>query len=178
MMPAAPRSPSRISLWLAGLQAGMVAALWMLAWLGTSAAWQRRSFWTTANLMATTFYGGNALRDGFSFRTVSGVALLLLVYSSLGCLFAAVSGSKAAPSRLLVGGIVFALAWYYVSFHVFWRVLSPLVPLLHAVRPTVVGHVLYGVLLARFPHDLPKTVSEAPVPAAAGVSEEGHNVSG
>lgn len=178
MMPAVPRSPSRLSLWLAGLQAGMVAALWMLAWLGTSAAWQRRSFWTTANLVATTFYGGNALRDGFSFRTVSGVALLLLVYSSLGCLFAAVAGSRAATTRLLLGGIVFALAWYYVSFHVLWRVLSPLVPLLHAVRPTVVGHVLYGALLARFPRDLPKTISEAQAPAPAEVSNGSHNISG
>src|SRR5262245_17299169 len=54
---------------LAGLQAGMVGVCWMLAWLGVSAVWQRRSFWTAANLMATAFYGERAIRAGFATRT-------------------------------------------------------------------------------------------------------------
>src|SRR5437867_476971 len=53
------RRPDALSATLAGLQAGMLGVCWMLAWLGLSAKWQNRSFWTAENLMATAFYGGN-----------------------------------------------------------------------------------------------------------------------
>ncbi|PWU10145.1 MAG: hypothetical protein C5B51_04800 [Terriglobia bacterium] len=144
----------RFSVWLAGLQAGMLAALWMLAWLGSTSVWQRRSFWTAENLLASTFYGGSAVRQGFSTSTVSGLALYLLVYSVLGCLFAAAVRLKLAPMRLLLVSIGVALGWYYLSFHVLWKSLSPLIPLLHAVRPTILGHVIYGAVVARFPRYL------------------------
>ena len=66
----------------------MLGVLWMLAWLGVSAAWQRLSFWAPENLMATAFYGGDGLSRDFSGHTISGMALYLLLYSTLGALFA------------------------------------------------------------------------------------------
>src|SRR5689334_23333120 len=83
-----PSRPSRLTAGLAGLQAGMLGVCWMLAWLGISAKWQLRSFWTAENLMASVFYGDRAIRAGFAGRTLSGLALYLLLYSSLGALFA------------------------------------------------------------------------------------------
>src|ERR1044071_5438412 len=75
---ATERKPaSTISALLAGLQGGMVGICWMLGWLGISAIWQRRSFWTAENLMASAFYGGSAIRGGFTAHTPSGVALYL-----------------------------------------------------------------------------------------------------
>lgn len=145
---------------LAGLEAGMIAALWMLAWMGSNSAWQQRSFWTAENLLASTFYGGSAVRDAFSSRTISGLALYLLVYSSLGCLFAAVFRLKLPPVRLLLASILGALAWYYVSFHLIWKAFSPLIPLLYAERPTILGHVIYGAVLARYPRYLPRFSTE------------------
>jgi hypothetical protein len=163
-----------LALILAGLQAGMIAALWMLAWMGLSAVWQRRSFWTSENLLSTVFYGPPAVRDGFSAATVSGLALYLLVYSSLGLVFATALGSKLPMRTLLLAGISVGLAWYYLSFHVLWRSLSPLVLLLHTVRPTIAGHVLYGAILARFPKYLPPTAAlptPTPQPAPAVMSD-------
>jgi hypothetical protein len=156
---------------LAGLEAGMIAALWMLAWMGCNSAWQRRSFWTAENLLASTFYGSAAVRDSFAFGTISGLALYLLVYSSLGCLFAAVLGWKLPPVRLLLTSIVAALAWYYLSFHVIWKTFSPLIPLLHAERPTILGHVIYGALLARYPRYLPQ-FSAQPVVTAGEIENQ------
>jgi hypothetical protein len=156
---------------LAGLEAGMIAALWMLAWMGCNSAWQRRSFWTAENLLASTFYGSSAVRDGFAFGTISGLALYLLVYSSLGCLFAAVLGWKLPPVRLLLTLIVAALGWYYLSFHVIWKTFSPLIPLLHAERPTILGHVIYGALLARYPRYLPQ-LSAQPVVTAGEIENQ------
>ena len=153
---------------LAGLEAGMIAALWMLAWMGSNSAWQRRSFWTAENLLASTFYGGSAVRDGFSFGTISGLALYLLIYSSLGCLFAAIFRLKVPPVRLLLASILVALAWYYVSFHVIWKTVSPLILLLHAERPTILGHVIYGAVLARYPRYLQLSTEPAANPEATG----------
>lgn len=148
----------------------MVAVLVMLLWLGVSAAWQRRSFWTAENLLATTFYGGSAVHSGFSASTVSGLALYLLLYSTFGCLFAAVAGKRLLSPRLVLAGIVTGLGWYYLSFHFLWRAISPLIPLLNAVAPTIFGHLIYGAGIGRFPKFLPRAdaVPEpAPEPAPA-----------
>ena len=141
---------------LAGLQAGMIAALWMLAWMGCSAVWQRSSFWTAENLLASTFYGGSAIHTGFSASTLSGLALYLLLYATLGCVFATIVGRKLPPVQLLLVSVLGAVAWYYLSFHFIWKAVSPLVALLHAERPTMLGHVIYGAILARFPKYLPR----------------------
>jgi hypothetical protein len=148
---AAIPSMSALSLPLAGLQAGMIAAWWMLAWLGVSAVWQRRSFWTAENLLASVFYGDGAVHYGFFRSTVAGLALYLLIYSALGCAFAAAARLRFSPLRLTLLAILFALAWYYISFHLIWKTLSPLIPLLYAERPTIAGHLLFGAIVARYP---------------------------
>lgn len=145
------RRADLLSFLFAGLQAGMLAALWMLVWLGASATWQRSSFWTAENLLASTFFGTGAIRSGFSASTLSGVAFYLLIYSTLGCLFAAGLRSRLARPQLFLAGILLAVAWYYLSFHGFWKTLNPLMALLHAERPTLLGHALYGAVLARYP---------------------------
>ena len=144
------RPPGRISAFLAGLQGGMIGVLWMLVWLGISAQWQRRSFWTSENLIASAFYGEGAIRRGFAGSTVSGTALYLLVYSTLGGLFATIFRGQARQVRVLLLSLAFSLAWYYLSFHLMYRSILPLVYLLHAERSMVLGHLVYGTLLARF----------------------------
>lgn len=145
-LPASARSA-----FLAGLQAGMLGVCGMLAWMGVSAAWQGRSFWTAANLMASVFYGDAAIRRGFAASTISGLALYLLLYSLLGAGFAMAIRGRLTRLRTLLVSVLFALCWYYLSFHLIWKAVSPLVPLLHVEQPTVFGHVIYGALLARFP---------------------------
>jgi len=151
-----------LSAFLAGLQAGMVGVWWMLAWMGASAVWQRRSFWTPENLMASVFYGNAAIRRGYAASTVSGLALYVLLYSLLGAGFAMAVAGRLSRPRLALASIVFALCWYYVAFHLVAKAVSPLVALLDAERTTILGHAIYGALLARFPVYLPRT---APPPA-------------
>jgi len=143
---------------LAGLQAGMVGVWWMLAWMGASAVWERRTFWTPENLMASVFYGNAAILPGFGASTVSGLALYVLLYSLLGAGFAMAAGSRLPRPRLALVSIAFALCWYYVAFHLVAKAISPPIALLHAERTTVLGHVIYGALLARFPGYLPRAV--------------------
>jgi hypothetical protein len=74
----------------------------------------------------------------------------------LGCAFAAAARLRFSPIRLTLLGILVALVWYYVSFHLIWKTLSPLIPLLYAERPTILGHLLYGAIVARYPKYLPR----------------------
>jgi hypothetical protein len=149
------RSASALSAGLAGLQAGMLGALGLLAWLGIVSLWDRRGFWHDENLFATFFYGDDAVRGGFGVKTLPGLALYLIVYSALGVVFALAVRNHLAPRRLLLASLIFALGWFYLSFHLLWKSAMPLVYLLYADRPMIVGHLIYGVCLARYPSYLP-----------------------
>jgi hypothetical protein len=162
------RATDMLSVSLAGLQAGMAATLWMLGWLGVSSAWRQSSFWTAENLWASTFHGAAAIHRGFSSSTLSGIALYLLVYSTLGGFFAFATRARLPRLRLILIGVLVAVGWYYLSFHVIWRAVSPLVTLLHAEKATLLGHVIYGAALAQFPRFLP-LVSAPPLLAALAV---------
>lgn len=122
----------------------------MLAWLGASAAWQQRSFWTAENLMASAFYGAGAIHTGFAGRTVSGLALYFVLYGILGALFALVVSDRLSRLRTYLVAMVFALAWYYLTFRLLWKSVLPLVALLHVERTTAFGHLIYGAVLAGY----------------------------
>jgi hypothetical protein len=149
------RPASALAVFLAGLQAGMVAVLWMLAWLGVSAMWQRKSFWSAENLMASVLAGNSAIRNGFAASTMSGIALYLLIYSLLGAVFALLVRNRFTERGTLLVGIFYSVGWYSLWFRGLGQALMPLVWLLHSERATVFGHVIFGVLLPRFPSFLP-----------------------
>jgi len=159
-----PPARSRLAVWLAGLQAGMSGVLAMLAWLGLSAKMQNRSFWTAENLMASAFYGERALINGFAEKTLSGLALYLLLYSALGALFAALWPDRQSRLRILLMSLAFALGWYYLSFNLIWKSLAPLMWLLYSAQPMILGHLVYGTFLGQYPAHLPKPVASEPAP--------------
>jgi hypothetical protein len=158
------RSAEALPSFFAGLQTGLQGTLAMLVWLGISAAWLRRSFWTSENLMATMFYGNRALHAGFGGYTLSGLAVYLLLYSLLGGLLAWVVRDRVPRLRVLMLSVLFSLVWYYLSYRMLWNTVAPLVTLLHVERATVLGHLVYGTFLARYPLYLPHP---APPPAPA-----------
>ena len=172
MAPATERiSADRLTTLLAGLQAGMVAALWMLVWLGISAMWMHRSFFSPMNIMATVFFGDRAIRPGFAATTPSGIALYLLIYSLLGALFALVVKQRLTGLGTLLVSILFSLLWYWVWFRFLALHTMPLVWLLHTERSTEFGHVVFGALLARFGDYLPRVAREEPVAVQAEAAD-------
>src|SRR5581483_6839718 len=54
-------------------------------------------------------------------------------------------------STVLMTAVVFAAAWYYISFRVLWKSVIPLAFLLHPETATIIGHLIYGTFLGRFP---------------------------
>jgi hypothetical protein len=57
-----------------------------------------------------------------------------------------------------------------LSFHLIWKAISPLVTLLHAEQSTALGHVIFGVLVARFPRYLQRLNSATPAAPLAAVA--------
>jgi len=151
---------------LAGLEAGIVAALILLGWLALASAWYRRSIWTTANIMATTFYGEAALRAGFTSRTLAGLALYLVLYGIIGALFGLAVPSRGAGLRVTLIGVLAGLGWYYLSFALLWRNLNPLITLYTHHGAMLAGHLLYGGMLGRFPRYLQGLAPAGAVPNA------------
>jgi hypothetical protein len=145
--PARPILPAA----LAGLEAGMLGAMWMLLWLGMSATLQNRSFWMPENLMATAFHRDALIAPGFGWSTFTGTAVYLLIYSLLGAAFAAAVRGRVTRVRDVLLCVTFALAWYYFSFHWVFRTVMPTVALLHVERATLLGHLIYGTVLGRYP---------------------------
>jgi hypothetical protein len=139
---------------LAGLEAGIVATLNLLGWLALASAWYRHSIWTTANIMATTFYGEAALSSGFTSRTLAGLALYLVLYGIIGALFGLAVPIRGAGLRVTLIGVLVGLGWYYLAFALLWRDINPLISLYTHNGPMLAGHVLYGGLLGRFPRYL------------------------
>jgi hypothetical protein len=161
------RRSSVLFLFLAGLQAGLVASLSLLAWTGAAAVLERRSFWTAENLMASVFYGGPAIRRGFGMSTISGLALYVALYSLLGAGFAIAARDRMPRLRLTLTGILFGIGWYYLSFHAIWKAAAPLVTLLHVETTALWGHLLYGALLGRYPVYVARMAEAAAEPVKA-----------
>jgi hypothetical protein len=152
----ATETPRAIDVLLAGLQAGILATLWMLVWMGLSAAWQRRSFWSPENLMANVLHPSGAIAGDFQWSTVSGLAVYLAIYGALGAVFAFLTiRHTARQARITFLAMIFALAWYYFSFHLLWKTIAPAITFLHPERATAIGHVVYGLVLGRFAAYLP-----------------------
>src|SRR5947208_17003817 len=99
---------------VAGLESGVIGGVFMLAWLAMLSALQGRSVWSVPNLLASTFYGEAALRRGFRWTTLSGVALELVVSVAAGLLFGSAVNGIAGRGRVMTLGFAAGVAWYFV----------------------------------------------------------------
>jgi hypothetical protein len=149
-----PHQKREVDALLAGLEAGIVAALFLFGWPALASAWHRRSIWTAANIMATTFYGEAALGGNFNSRTVAGLALYLVLYGIIGALFGLTLASRDASLRITLIGVPVRLGWYYLSFAILWRNINPLIPLYTQSGPIIADHTFHGGMPGRFPRYL------------------------
>src|SRR5579863_359382 len=140
---------------LAGLETGTLATLAMIAWVGLSAVWYQRSFWTVPNLLASGFYGERALSNRFTTHTFSGLALLLVVYGLVGILFGMAMQHRRGVLLVAVG-VLGGIVFYYLVFGWALKHWNPLIPLYLHDRPMLAGHVLYGAMLGYYGRNLRK----------------------
>ncbi|MGO9012724.1 MAG: hypothetical protein ACLQPN_21725 [Bryobacteraceae bacterium] len=166
------QAAGRLDRALAGLQAGTVGVLSMLLWLGVCAAWRREDFWSSPNLLAGVFYPRYAYRTGLEWSTAFGGSLYILLYSALGTLFALAAGRPMNRLRLALVAMTFGLGWYWITYRWLWRLSPPLAALLDGGRAPILGHLMYGALLGRFPRYLPCAAAPETIPAAVEEAPE------
>jgi hypothetical protein len=148
--PTASRSRLSLRHALAGLQAGILGALVMVACLMAGSMLDRRSPWLVPNLFASTFFGSNVYLDRFLHTSWNGIALILAIYGLLGTLWGCVWRDQ--PRQWLpFYGAVFGLAIYFISFRYVWTRANPLMLLYAPSRQLELGHVIWGMILAKSP---------------------------
>jgi hypothetical protein len=145
---------SKINLAMAGVEAGVLGGLFMMLWLAILSALQGRSIWSVPNLLASTFYGEEALRRGFRWTTLSGVALQLVVSVAAGLLFGSAVNGIAGRGRVMTLGFAAGVAWYFLSEGLFWKYVNPLVPLYTHGGGMFMAHIGFGFFLGSFPRYL------------------------
>jgi len=153
-----PGNQGRVSLLfvraLAGIQTGVLGGLAMMSWLAASSALDRQSIWTIPNLLGSVLSGRDVLRRGFGAVTVAGLALHLCVAGVIGSAFGLLVGESRNRLRVALLGILAGLSWYYVSELLFWKKLGALVLIYSPQRPMLLGHLIYGFVLAWHPRGL------------------------
>jgi hypothetical protein len=155
-MDAANAGKSRLTLRdaLAGLQAGMLGTLLMIAWLMLCAVSAGFSIWIMPNLFATALYGPAAYQDRFFHSSLPGIALLLAIYGTGGIVWGVLCGAVLKgrrPPYFALTGAITGLLVYYCFFELIWQYADPLIPLYAPMRQVQIGHVLWGMMLARAP---------------------------
>jgi hypothetical protein len=147
---------------LAGLQAGMLGGIVMIALLALVSMLDRRSWWSYPNLLSACFYGPKTIVAGLGWPTVAGAALQLVIAAAAGALFGAAFGNYTGTRRLAL----FALLWGLFVFFACeqcYRYWSPTVIAYMPRSAVVVAHLVYGLCLAAI-----SRIGAAPGSARAG----------
>ena len=156
---------------VAGLQAGVLGALVMLACLMVGSLLNRRSIWVTPNLFATTFYGAGVYYNEYARTAWAGIALLVVVYGGLGLLWGCAWREERKP-WLAVYGAIFGMVVYLVLFDFVWKHLNGLVVLYAPSSQLEFGHALWGMILARSPRYSRQIAERMQDPAAGDQTPE------
>jgi hypothetical protein len=135
---------------LAGMQAGVLGALVLVGCLMIGSLWDGRSIWVAPNLFATTFFGIDVYRNYLLRASWSGIALIVVVYGLLGTIWGCIWRSERRRWLKLYGAAA-GLGVYFLVFHLLSLHVNPLFTLYAPDRQLEVGHVLWGIVLARSP---------------------------
>lgn len=151
-MDAADAETTRVKLrhLLAGLEAGMLGAIYMIVWLMLGSRLARRSIWDIPNLFATTLYGPMAYQAQYFRSSWTGVALIVAICGLGGMLWGLVWRDERQPFLTLFGAIA-GLAVYFLFFDFVWKWVNPEIPMYAPFRQLQIGYILWGMALARSP---------------------------
>lgn len=165
--PGALRQPPGWLLRLAaGLEAAAPAALCVLFWFGLHSHLVREPWWSKFNVAAAPFFGDRVFYLGLGRATIAGAALLFLLYSGLGILYAFLAGARGVFRAFLLA-VLWLTCWHLLSQRFVWSSLDPAAAPYFPLSATAPAHAAAAILLARFPAVLQRVRSLVPVRAAA-----------
>jgi hypothetical protein len=131
---------------LAGLEAGVIGALVMLAWFAIASPLIGSEWWAIPNLYASDTVARRGISTGPGIPTAVGAAVLTIT----GGLVGALAGLLRPRGRLV--GLGVAIAWFLVSQAFLWRWTAPAVPYYASYPLLIAGFFLYGSVLGWHGH--------------------------
>ena len=146
-------SPSGISERLcrlmAGLDIGISGAILCVGWLGFH-SWLRGDFWWAKfNVAGALFFGGSVYSMGFGRATLSGMAILIALYASVGVAFGLLARTRGFARNLLLG-LLAALVWHVFADRFVWRRFDPFAMAYFPSLATLPAHLLLAINFSRF----------------------------
>jgi hypothetical protein len=162
---------------LAGLEAGVLGSLLMLACVMLGASFDRHSIWVVPNLFATTFYGSQAYENQFTHYSWAGLALFIAIYGLIGALWGCVWREQSKRGLVIYGAIT-GIVVYFAFFHFIWNHVNGLIVLYAPNRQLAFGHVLWGMALAKSPGYAKRIARDSAAPEPAVTNPAATNSDG
>jgi hypothetical protein len=135
---------------LAGLETGLWGGVLVVLWLVIDSMLRGDLWYSKLNIAGAAFYGPAIYQMGRGRATIAGLALLVVIYSVLGAIFGLFGRTRGFLANLLLG-ITYALAWDVFAQQFIWRLLDSSAPGYFSRLATLMGHLLFGLSLTRFP---------------------------
>ncbi|MCS7043824.1 MAG: hypothetical protein NZR01_13640 [Bryobacteraceae bacterium] len=157
-VPGIQKPPSWLCRLAAGVDAGAAAALAVLGWFALHSRLLGEPWWAKFNMAAAAIYGSDVFWMGRSRATLAGAALLFLVYTLLGVIFALLAGRRGAWRSLLLALLWMGL-WHMVAERFVWPWLDGAAPQYFSRLATAPAHLAAAILLLRSPSRLQKLES-------------------
>lgn len=148
--PPPPRRPGMLVFAFAGLQAGIVGVIWMFLCFFAGAILTGSGIWSVPNLFSTLFHGEYAYQNEFFRSTWAGIALLVVIYGTIGALWGMIWRMRRPPLFSFAGAIV-GVVVYYLFWDFIWPHANPLIADYAPLREVQLGHILWGLALAKSP---------------------------
>ena len=162
-----PNTPALI-MGLAGLQAGVVGGLAGLSYVMLDGFLRGRGPWPFPNLLSTAIYSRSGSALAFTWATMSGIALQLVLTGLLGLLVSRLLIQYLARPRFCrIVGLLVGSSWYYVTVRFLWPDLNLDVTRYQPASGALLGYVVLGLVLGLYP----KFLHHLERAAAAGKDE-------
>ena len=137
---------------LAGIQAGVLGGLAGLSYVMLDGFLRGHGPWPFPNLLSTAIYSGGGSALVFTWATMSGIALQLVLTGILGLLVSRLLVQHLTRPRFCrVLGLLMGLSWYYVSVRLLWPDLNLDVIRYQPASGALLGYVVLGLVLGLYP---------------------------
>lgn len=145
-----PYRPGTLVFAFAGLQAGIVGVFWMFLCFFAGALWTGGGIWSVPNLFSTLFHGEYAYQNEFFKSTWAGIAFIVVIYGTIGALWGMLWRGRRPPLFSFAGAIT-GMVIYYLFWGFIWPHVNPLIADYAPLREVQLGHILWGLALAKSP---------------------------
>ena len=145
---------------LAGIEVGVLGALFSLLFFVLISPVLGDPWWLIPNLFASHFYSEYHVRSGAGALTAVGGAIYILTSGMVGAL----NGLLTPGGRLF--GLGVALVWYLFCHLFLWKRIAPLVPVYGWQPVLVIGWFLFGSTLGWHPWFVAHAIGRRQNPAS------------